>query len=364
MKICLITNIPVPYRIPIFENIDKILGNNFLVIYCAKTESNRKWELDNFNFNYLFLKSNSKAKKDGFNYVHNNLEIFKHLIKFNPDIVITTGFNPTHLYAWLYSKLFFKKHIPMTDGWLYSEKDLSKLHIILRKLIFKTSNAYIGASKNSVELFKSYGINGQKVFQSHLCIDNEKFKNLNSFSNRKYHVMFSGQFTDRKIPFFFCEIVEKLSLRIKNFKVLILGSGPLEIEILNRLDKSKIDYDYPGFVSQEKLPDFYANSKLFLFTTKLDAWGVVANESMASGTPIISTPYAGIINDLLIDSKNGYILDIDVEKWSQKVETILRNTDLWNELSLNAINKVQEFNFKDASNGIIEASKFTLRNRL
>lgn len=362
MKLCIVTNIPVPYRIPIYEIISNYYGENFLVIYCAKSESNRKWKLDNFNFNYIFLKENVKAKKDGFNYVHNNLDIFKELNKFNPDIIITTGFNPTHLYAWFYSKLFFKKHIPMTDGWLYSEKDLSLTHKMIRKIVFKTSSSFIGASKNSIELFESYGIKKEKIFQSHLCIDNDRFKNSINFHHRKYHIMFSGQFTDRKIPFFFCDILKELSKRINNLKVLILGSGPLEKEFFKKLDSFKIDYDYPGFVSQEELPKFYSNSKLFLFTTKLDAWGVVVNEAMASGTPVISTPYAGVINDLVLDSKNGYILDIDVNKWADKIEIILSDEKLWNKLSSNGVERVQEFNFENAAKGILDASKYSLGN--
>lgn len=361
MKICLITNIPVPYRLPIFEILAKKLGNNFLVMYCAKSESNRNWDFNNFNFNYLFLNENVKAKNDGFNYIHNNLDIFSKLKKFNPDVVITTGFNPTHLYAWLYSKLFFKKHIPMTDGWLYSEKNLSQLHKFIRKFVFNTSNSFIGASKNSIKLYESYGVQRERIFQSHLCIDNKKFENSNKFNDRKYHIMFSGQLTERKIPFFFCDIVEKLSKRIDNLKVLILGSGPLEKEILAKLNNLKIDYTYPGFVSQEELPKYYSDSKLFLFTTKLDAWGVVVNESMASGTPVITTPYAGVINDLVLDSKNGYILDINIEKWVDKIETILLDEKLWNKLSFNAIEKVQEFNFENAAKGIIEASNYNER---
>lgn len=362
MKICLLINIPVPYRIPVFDIISSKLGNDFSVIYFAKKEPNRKWKLENLKHNHIFLKENISEKDDGFNYVHNNFEVFTHLRRINPDCIITTGFNPTHLYAWFYSKLFFKKHIPMTDGWLYSEKDLSRLHKLIRKIVYKTSNSFIGASKNSITLFESYGVKREKTFQSHLCIDNDRFKNFNKFNERKYHIMFSGQFTDRKIPFFFCDILEELSKRINNLKVLILGSGPLEKEFFKKLDNIKLDYHYPGFISQEELPKYYSNSKLFLFTTKLDAWGVVVNEAMASGTPIISTPYAGVINDLVLDSNNGYILDIDVDKWADKIEIILSDEKLWNKLSSNGVERVQEFNFENAAKGILDASKYSLGN--
>ncbi len=355
MKIALITNIPTPYRLPIYEKIHKKYGNDFLVLFAANSESNRSWKFSSLNFNHLFLKENVKVKKDGFNYIHNNIDVFQELKKFNPVVIITTGFNPTHLYGWLYAKLNGVKHICMTDGWLESEKKLSFIHKFVRKIVFKSSHAFIGAGKNSLNLYRSYGIDENKLFQSHLCIDNELFNSDKSFKDRKYDVMFSGQFTERKIPFLFAEVVEKISKEFLNLKVLILGDGPLKQDFLNRLKTSGIDYHYAGFVSQEKLPKYYSNAKILLFSTSHDAWGIVVNEAMASGTPVITTPFAGVVNDLLINQLNGYVLDIDSRVWSKKVIEILRSQDLWKKLSQNAKESVIEFNFDNAAKGIIDA---------
>lgn len=359
MKITIVTNIPAPYRLPIYEKIAQKYGDDFLVIFAAKSESNRKWDLEKFKFRNQFLKENVIAKKDGYNYIHNNLDVFKHLRKFNPDVVITTGYNPTHLYAWLYTVFFRKKHIPMTDGWIESEKHLSYIHKAIRKIVFATSNAFIGASKNSLDLFRSYGISDEKLFQSHLCIDNTKFQSDNKLVDREYDLMFSGQFTERKLPLFFAEIVEKVLKHIPSIKVLILGDGPLKEEFFLKLDNANINYHYAGFVKQKELQKYYSSSKLFLFTTRLDPWGVVVNEAMASGTPVFTTPYAGVINDLLLDGVNGFILPIDSDIWSTKVIEILNNKELWNSLSKASTHIVQKFNFEVAAKGIIDASEYT-----
>ena len=362
MRFVIITNIPAPYRLPIYEKIYKEYGDNFLVIYAAKSEANRSWNLEGFKFNYIFLKENVKSKKDGYNYVHNNIDVIKHVRKFNPDVVITTGFNPTHLYAWLYTLLHKKKHIAMTDGWIESENHLSIIHRIVRKIVFKTSSAYIGASKNSLSLYKSYGVSEYDLFRSHLCINNKLFNNNITFEDREYDLMFSGQFLDIKLPFFFVEVAKKISVNIPNIKVLILGDGPLKKDFFKKLDKSHIDYHYAGFVQQKELPKYYSSSKLFLFTTKIDAWGIVANEAMASGTPVITTPYTGIVNDLLIDDMNGLIIDIDSTEWSDKIIEILEDKKKWEKLSQRAIKQVLNFNFDDAANGIINAAKYAYSN--
>ena len=362
MKVVLITNIPAPYRVPIYNEIAKKFGDNFLVIFAAKKEPNRKWEISEMKFKHLFLKENFLSKSDGYNYIHNNIEILSILKQVNPDVIITTGFNPTHIYGWLYSVLYKKKHIPMTDGWIISEKNLSIIHKIIRKIVFKTSHAFIGASINSIKLYTSYGVPMEKIFQSHLCIDNKRFENNKTFEQRKYDIMFSGQFIDIKSPLFFVDIAIKLSKKINNLHVLILGDGPLKDELISKLNENNIQYHYAGFVSQEELPEYYSNSKLLLFPTKIDAWGIIVNEAMASGTPVLTTPYAGVINDLLIDGKNGYILDFNVDKWVNKIENILNNQTLWETLSMNAKNRVQEFNFINAANGIINAIEYAYEN--
>ncbi len=358
MKIALVTNIPAPYRLPIYERVNKKYGDDFVVIYAAKSEANRSWDLDAFSFNHLFLKENVKARKDGFNYVHNNVDVWSELKRIDPDVVITTGFNPTHLYAYAYTKFFGKKHIPMTDGWIESERHLSFAHKLIRKLIFKTSNAFIGAGKNSLELYRSYGIENKKLFQSHLCIDNARFSNDKSYDDRQYDLMFSGQFIEQKLPFFFAEVIRKIAKKVPGLKVLILGDGPLKVEFLEKLDQDDIVFDYAGFVSQKELPKFYSNVKLFLFTTKMDAWGVVVNEAMASGTPVISTPFTGAVKDLIIDGKNGYILKIDSDIWSKKIISILNEKEEWAELSKHSKVSVHDFNFDNAAKGIVDACKF------
>jgi glycosyltransferase involved in cell wall biosynthesis len=358
MKIVLLTNIPAPYRLPIYQKIAQKYGQNFIVIFSAKSESNRMWNLENFKFQHIFLKENIKAKKDGFNYVHNNIDVLHHLKDFNPDVIITTGFNPTHLYAWLYSVILRKKHIPMTDGWLESEKNLSFIHKFVRKVIFKTSHAFIGASKNSLNLYKSYEVNKNRLFQSHLCIDNKRFENNKLFKDREYDLMFSGHIAEHKLPLFFEEVAEKISKSVGSLKVLILGDGPLKEEFFGQFEKASINYHYAGFVTQEELPKYYSNSKLFLFTTKMDAWGIVVNEALASGTPVITTKYAGVVNDLLINQLNGFVLDIDSDKWSKQIIEILSNKNLWQGLSMNAKESVKEFNFDNAAKGIINASEY------
>jgi glycosyltransferase involved in cell wall biosynthesis len=84
----------------------------------------------------------------------------------------------------------------------------------------------------------------------------------------------------------------------------------------------------------------------------------VANEAMASGTPIITTPFAGVINDLVIDGETGVILPVEVEAWRDAIVSLLNHPIEWEKLSQKATTHVQAYNFTAAAQGILNACTY------
>lgn len=358
MKVALVTNIPAPYRIDAWNAVARELGNDFMVFFCSHSEPNRKWDIPEIHFQHVFLKENYTTKNNGTTFVHNNKDVWKHLKQFNPDVVITGGFNPTMLYSFLFCLLRGKKHIPVSDAWKMSEQHLSFAHKLLRKIIFKFSHAFIACSQKGKTYYESYNLKKEAVFISHYTINNEAFKNNIPYSERPYDLLFSGQFTSRKNPFFFIEVAQKLRKTKSDLKILLLGDGPLKEEMLGTLSRSGINFSYPGYASQKELPEYYRNSKLFLFPTEYDAWGVVANEALASSTPVLVTPMAGCSDELVLQEINGYILPPDADEWAKKCFTLLNDPAQWSSFSDNAQKTAAAFNHERAAMGLLNACRY------
>ncbi len=170
MKVAIVTNIPTPYRNPVYSKLSKFNEVDLFVFYCSFTEPNRSWKQQNIDFKHKFL----SKKKDKF--VHFNWNVLKEMNQFNPDVVITSGFNPTMLLAWLWTLTKKKKHISFSDANIHSESKLSVFHKLIRKLVYRTSDAFLGASDKTLELFKSYHVEKNKLFKSCLAFNNENFK--------------------------------------------------------------------------------------------------------------------------------------------------------------------------------------------
>ena len=184
MRLVIVTNIPAPYRVPIFNILAEKFGADFLVIFYSRREQTRLWDVPDMKFNHIFLTENFRTRACSAGYVTSSISVLRHLKKFSPDVVITTGFTPSNLCAWAYTMLLKRKHISMSDAWIYSEKNLSPLHKLVRKCVLSRAHAFIGASRGSFLLFNSYGISDEAIFRSHLCVDNQKFKTSARFANR------------------------------------------------------------------------------------------------------------------------------------------------------------------------------------
>lgn len=355
-RVAMVTNIPAPYRMPIYQRLSTILGNShFHAFYCSEKEANRDWIVEQRDFAFTFLKKNCLTFKG--RYIHYNPDILKSLREIDPDVIITTGFNPTHLFAFGYAIFYKKVHISMTDGTLDSEKKLSGLHRIVRRIVYKYSKAFIGASQGSLELYTSYGISRKRCFQSHLCANNAAFKSPEN-NKRTFDLMFSGRFAPEKNPLFALDVAVGVAKVLnRKISILMLGSGPLLEEARDYANtlSSYIEATFPGFVQQKELPTLYCSAKLFLFPSSWDPWGVVANEACAAGQAIMVSPYAGVAHELVCDGKNGYVLELDLALWIKHAADILSNDALLQKFSKNSLLNVQAFNYDAAAEGIINA---------
>jgi glycosyltransferase involved in cell wall biosynthesis len=360
MRVAIITNMPAPYRVPSWNEAALVLGDDFLVIFCCRREPNRQWDVPPIHFNHVFLKENFREKGAG-NYVHNNKDVWNHLNAFSPDVVITGGFNPTMLYAIAYTILKRKKHIPVSDAWEMAEKHLSPFHIGVRKFVYRFSHAFIACSIKGKEYFESFGLSKESVFVSHLAISDGKRLPKKSFGERTYDLMFSGQFIERKHPFFFVQVALAIKKIKKDLKLLVLGAGPLEGDMIRLLEDSGIEYDFPGFARQEDLPGYYSATRIFLFPTQYDAWGVVANEAMIMGTPVITTPNAGCADELVLHDITGFVLPLDEHAWVDKCLELLKDENRWNCFAEKAVEISSTINYKRSAEELIRACTFACR---
>ncbi len=89
----------------------------------------------------------------------------------------------------------------------------------------------------------------------------------------------------------------------------LVGSGPLESAMRQFDVPSNLRLHFHGFCEPETIRDHYRDNDLLLFPTLADEWGLVVDESLASGLPVIGSCHAQAVTTLIREGENGMVYD-------------------------------------------------------
>lgn len=331
-KLLVFDSHPVQYRVPIWQEIEKILPFSIHVAYAS--DCSIKGHVDTgfsqtiawdepllSGYANSILNSEEGVPLSGRNSLTGK-GISEKIKEIKPDYILLTGLN--YKFDSVAYKLAKKNNIPV---WLRCETqdeatDRSAFKNVIRKLIYKrlykgfSSFFYIGELNKKHYLL--HGVSANKLFAGlygtvnrykELDIEQKKsIRNAIRFENgimpENYVVGFSGKFIYKKNPDILFQMLDTLSSELRKKLVLyFLGSGELEHTLKNLADKALEKYGvksiFTGFVNQSTIGNHYlAMDVLVLPSRKMgETWGLVANEALQAGCGLV-------VSDAVGSSKN------------------------------------------------------------
>jgi glycosyltransferase involved in cell wall biosynthesis len=357
LRLAIVTNIPAPYRVPVYNRIAADPAIDLLAIYAARTEPDRHWDLPPFEHRHVFLKP-GMVERNG-RHIHSNPDVWPQLAAFQPQVVLTTGYNPTHLMAWAYAKLYRRPHVAMTDGTDQSEAGLSWVHRWVRRLVYATSSSFVVASQGGHRLLGNYGVEASRIHISPLCANTTVDWGHTHAEERDIDLLFSGRLVGIKNADFALQVAQGASRRLgREVHLALLGSGPLEADLRRQAEglSGRVRVSFAGHVPQAEIPRWFQRARLFLFPTRWDPWGVVANEACEAEVPVLVSPHAGVANELVRDGVNGRVLALDLQTWVNAASELLADEARRKALGRAARQAVQRYSFDNAAYGITDAA--------
>lgn len=361
-KVLLLTNIPAPYREPLHERLAQAAHFDYLVLYCAKKEQNRLWQLPPAAYPQRLLKA--RQLQFGGRDIYAGSDIRAQLNELKPQVLIVAGFSLPMLQAVWWALRHRVRLVAFSDGTPETERQLSWLHRVLRKLIYPHCQAFIGASQKTLALFKQYGARDDQLFQSCLCVDNARYHSVLPIASRPFDVLLCGQLIPRKMFAFALEVIAGVNQRrqaqqLAPLQVSLVGDGPLRDQLIATASALGItpgqQLQVAGFVQSADLPRYYGQAKVLLFPSALEPWGVVANEACAAGAVVMTTPNTGCAGELVIAGKTGYVMAADVTQWATTLHQLLMTPALLTALSAAAVQQAAHYNYDAATAGVIAA---------
>ncbi len=153
-----------------------------------------------------------------------------------------------------------------------------------------------------------------------------------------------GQFIYRKG---FDVLIKAMSQCPKNYELYIIGDEPTD-EMLTLCKAERLrNVHFEGFKTKRELERYYLAADLFVLPTREDIWGLVINEAMARGLPVITTDRCIAGLELIDDGMNGYIvLADDARGLAEKIQAILSDDEISSQMAISSIEKINGYNYK------------------
>ncbi len=254
-----------------------------------------------------------------------------------PDIVVVSTY-ATITGQWLIRKLRGKR-------WLFWGERLRR-NSGLKGLVQRTLAAPLSHASGIVGIGHAAEDDYRRRFPnlSHFCIpyhcDLSNFFKIrpNREMGAPMTFFFCGQMIRRKGVDLLLLAFERLVASGANVRLLLVGREadlPKFMEVVSPDAQSKIHYE--GFQAPERLPEYFGKCDVFVLPSRQDGWGVVINQALAAGLPIITSNAVVAGLDLVETGNNGMCVPAnDVDALYQAMRTLALNPELarqWGERS-------------------------------
>lgn len=366
LKIAYVTLSPEPDKVPVFFRIAEMPGVKLHVLFCCRHAPDRIWNSTPLDFDHTFLADRPSIVKGGA--IHHHPGVVARLKQLAPDVIVTDGFQPTHLYAFAYAALKGIPHVPVADGNDTLDDAPGGVRHALRRFVYERSAAFVSASNGGHLQYQAHGIEDRHRFTARQCIDNARFaqtppNDAQDAADRRFDFIFVGPLEHARNPLFALDVAIDVARRIeRRVNILFAGGGSLEPNLrqVAASHRDLVSAEFFGSAEQDQLPDLYRAARILLLPARWARWDIAVNQACAAGLPAMASVRSGVAGELIIDEENGYVRDLDVEAWSKPAAKLLTQPSIRERFARRSRELVAEFTFDKAAGGLVAACRHAL----
>lgn len=140
--------------------------------------------------------------------------------------------------------------------------------------------------------------------------DLDRFANASGGSKRgstRRAFLFCGSLSMRKGVDLVARAFVRLAREVSDVHLFVVGDGELRESMRRTLEPVHERVEFTGFTPWEQLPAVYAGADVLCVPSRYDGWGLVVPEGLAAGLPVIGSDRMGAALDLIKDGVNGWL---------------------------------------------------------
>lgn len=349
MKVLISSNIPSPYRWLFWNQLSEKC--ELSVVFESKRAKNRNeswYSNETAHFNSIFL--------NGIRYGEESSASFgmaKHFLNQKYDVRVLSGYSSiSEMLTIVALKLFKRKYILEIDGAI--EHDESSLKRRIKGFFIRGAECYLSPSEVSDQYLIKYGAKKSQIRRYHftsllekdIC-ENPSTKTEKRELREELHiseekvVLSVGSFIPRKG----FDVLLKACIDMPQSIGCYFVGGVPTAEYLSIVEKYNLkNVHFIDHLGKEELLKYYRAADCFVFPTRYDIWGLVVNEALSQGLPVITTDQCVSGLELIENGKNGFLVATeDAAALKEKILSVMENEEMREKMRFEALKTAQKY---------------------
>lgn len=329
IRTALVTNTLAPYRLPVYRILARSLE---LVVLTTGREALRKnWgdlasEAHGFDLMHsrglvISIPKHRKGKAYDRRYFHAPTQLYADLARIRPSAVISNEMGLRSVICYAYAR---SRNLPCWIWWggsIHTERKATKAQRRLRAWFSQRQVRFISYGNSSTEYLSTLGIDSLRICQVQNCVDESLYGASGAHPSEAKGdpvILCVGNLLSLKGLVELFAALERLPR--DGWRLLLVGEGPLRPWLEQQIQTHQWSHvRLHGSVKPSDMPSLYGSAQGLIFPTLDDVWGLVVNEAMWSGLPVMCSRYAGCAEELLPSNQIFDPLDPD------EIEAALRS---------------------------------------
>lgn len=295
-----------------------------------------------------------------------------------PDVVILNGW--AHWSDHQLFHFFRQKKIPViVRGESNSLQPRNLFQKSVHRSWMRKYNAYLAIGKSNRNFYQGYGVSPERIFDARYFVENPRIRKqyekelpLRDELRQKWAIprnafcfLFSGKLEPKKRILDILEAMKKLKDLGNSIHLLVMGDGVLMPAARAFVAEQHLPVTFTGFLNQTEITRAYAAADCLVLPSNFgETWGLVVNEAMVCGLPVIVSDRVGCCSDLIFEGETGLVFPFsDTNCLAEKMKWMAENRESAKKMGEKANQLIQNYSVENTVSATMKAVQFVLKSQ-
>jgi glycosyltransferase involved in cell wall biosynthesis len=246
----------------------------------------------------------------GDSYLHVTTGLVGALRELRPDVIVVGGWDQVaYLQAYGLRSMLRAKFIWWVESNLRDRRAESPMLRRTKRALLEGVDGVVVPGTASKTYVAALGADDARIWVAPNAVDNERYRRKivdRGARSGPTQVLFVGRLESEKGVL---TLLDAWTMT-DDGELTIVGDGSLRARVAARVAGSTMPpVHLRGHLERDDLAERYARADVFVFPSVSDPWGLVLNEAMAAGLPLVATSAPGAVDDLVFHGRNGLVVE-------------------------------------------------------